>query len=407
MLTTVMVNNSLIDKAGNGSARGAKPQAERSAASRAVACRKRRQEFESVQVIKAVTEQEPCRHRGISPNSRLSRRQPTRTASSYLQVREITMSESIYVGIDVAKDTFNIAACPPVLKNSLPNTSDGHRQLCQTLKKHAVALVVLEATGGYERPIVAELLNAGLPTVVANPRQVRDFARGLGQLAKTDAIDAEVLAKFAQLVQPAPRPPKTAQTADLAELVHRRRQLNGLRTQESNRLSLVHHSQVRKSIQKIIKTLDQQISEIDKLIEQHIRNDDKFRSKDNIIRSAPGIGPQTSAMLLAQMPELGEVNRQEIAALAGLAPWDRSSGKWTGQGHIWGGRKEVRSVLYMAALSARNCNPVIREFAQRLEGEGKAFKVVITACMRKLLIILNTMVRNQSLWTPEIILKNS
>jgi transposase len=363
MLTKVMVNNSLIGEAGAGKA---------SEASRASTSRRR--EFDRVQVFKAVTEREPRRHRGTSPNSRLSRR---KTASSHLQVREITMSESIYVGIDVAKNTFNVASCPNVLKNCLPNTPQGHRQLCQSLKDYAIAVIVMEATGGYEKPIVAELLDARLPVVVVNPRQVRDFARGLGQFAKTDSIDAEVLAKFAQLVQPAARPQKTAQTTDLAELVHRRRQLNDLRTQESNRLSMVHHRQVRKSVQQVLKVLDRQISEIDELISEQIKSDDNFHQKDKILRSTPGIGSQTSAMLLAQMPELGDLNRQEIAALAGLAPWDRSSGKWIGRGHIWGGRKEVRSVLYMAALSARNCNPVIRKFAQRLEGEGKAFKVVL------------------------------
>jgi transposase len=317
------------------------------------------------------------------------------------------MSEKVYVGIDVSKDTFNVDCCPNAMKICLPNTSDGRYQLCQGLKNHNVALIVLEATGGYERPIVAELLEAKLPVVVVNPRQVRDFARGMGQLAKTDSIDAEVLAKFAQMVQPAARGHKTAQTTDLTELVRRRRQLNDLRTQESNRLSLIHHRQVHKSIQKMLKMLDQQITEIDELIEQHIQNNDDFQQKDHILRSTPGIGPQTSAMLLAQMPELGSLNRQEIAALAGLAPWDRASGKWLGKGHIWGGRKDVRSVLYMAALSARNCNPVIRKFAKRLEEDGKAFKVVITACMRKLLIILNTMIRNQTLWCAKISLKNT
>jgi transposase len=390
MLTLVMVNNSLIGKSGDGEA---------SVASRATTSR--RQEIDRVQVFKAVAEQDPRRHRGTSPNSRLNRRRPTRSASSHLQVREKTMSESVYVGIDVAKDTFSVACCPAVLKTCLPNTPNGHRRLCQSLKNHNIALVVLEATGGYERPIIAELLDAGLPVVVVNPRQVRDFARGLGQLAKTDSIDAQVLAKFAQLVQPAARPQKTAQTSDLAELVHRHRQLNDLRSQESNRLSLVHHREVRKSVQKMLKMLDRQIAEIDELISRHIRNNDNFRQKDRILRSTPGIGPQTSAMLLAQMPELGSLNRQEIAAPAGLAPWDCASGKWLGKGHIWGGRKDVRSILYMAALSARNCNPVIRQFAQRLEQQGKAFKVVITACMRKLLIILNTMIRNQSLWTPK------
>lgn len=313
------------------------------------------------------------------------------------------MSEPVYVGIDVSKDTFNVATCPNVLKTSLPNTPQGHNQLCKHLKEHSIAIIVMEATGGYEKPIVAELLEAQLPAVVVNPRQVRDFARGLGQLAKTDAIDAEVLAKFAQLVQPAPRPHKTAQMTDLTELVHRRRQLNNLRTQESNRLAMAHHQKVRKSVQQVIKVLAHQIAQIDELISEQIKSDDNFSQKDKILRSTPGIGPQTSAMLLSQMPELGELNRQEIASLAGLAPWDRSSGKWIGRGHIWGGRSEVRCALYMAALSARNCNPVIRRFAERLEGEGKTFKVVITACMRKLLIILNTMIRNRSEWTAEII----
>jgi len=261
----------------------------------------------------------------------------------------------------------------------------------------------MEATGGYEKPIIAELLEAQLPAVVVNPRQVRDFARGMGQLAKTDSIDADVLAKFAQLVQPALRPHKTVEMTDLAELVHRRRQLNNLRTQESNRLAMAHHQKVRKSVQQVIKVLDHQIAQIDELISEHIKSDDNFSQKDKILRSTPGIGPQTSAMLLSQMPELGELNRQEIASLAGLAPYDRSSGKWIGKGHIWGGRSEVRSVLYMAALTARRCNPVIRRFADRLESEGKAFKVVITACMRKLLIILNTMLRNQTVWTAKII----
>jgi transposase len=155
----------------------------------------------------------------------------------------------------------------------------------------------------------------------------------------------------------------------------------------------------------MLKMLDHQIAEIDELISRHIQSNDDFRQKDCILRSTPGIGPQTSAMLLGKMPELGSLNRQEIAALAGLAPWDCASGRWIGKGHIWGGRKDVRSALYMAALSARNCNPVIRQFAQRLEQEGKAFKVVITACMCKLLIILNTMIKNQSLWSPKIFLK--
>jgi transposase len=396
--------NSLIGKADVGEASEAKPKAKRSAASRADI--NRRREFDSVRAFEAVREQEPRRRRGTSPNSRLNRRRPARTVSSHLQVREKTMSEPVYVGIDVAKETFQVAACPNILKTSLPNIPDGHQQLCRILKGHTIALVVLEATGGYEKPIVAELLNAGFPVVVVNPRQVRDFANGLGQWAKTDPIDAAVLAKFAQIVKPAPKSHATAQTAELSELVRRRRQLNDLRTQESNRLPMIHHPKVKKSIKKMLKTLEFQINEIDQLIREHIDADDNFRNKDNILRSTPGVGPQTSAMLIANLPELGSLNRQEIAALAGLAPYDCSSGKYNGRARIWGGRKDVRNILYMAAFAAYRWNPIIQEFASRLQQQGKAFKVVITACMRKLLIILNTMIRNKTLWTPKISVKN-
>lgn len=312
------------------------------------------------------------------------------------------MSESVYVGIDVAKDTFCVATCPPVLTITLPNTPTGHRQLCQLLKPHPTALVVLEATGGYERPLAAELLSVSLPVVVANPKQVRDFAKGMGQKAKTDPIDARVLAQFAQIVKPAPKTHATPQTAELSELVRRRRQLNDLRTQESNRFQMIHHPKVKKSIQKMLKTLDFQIDEIDTLIREYIDTDDDFKHKDRIIQSTPGVGPQTSAMLIANLPELGKLNRQEIAALVGVAPWVRSSGKYEGKAHIFGGRKEVRSALYMAAFTARRWNPAIREFAQRLQQDGKTYKVVMTACMRKLLVTLNVMVRNQTPWSPKI-----
>jgi transposase len=312
------------------------------------------------------------------------------------------MSESVYVGIDVAKDTFCVATCPNVLKTSLPNTPDGHRQLCQSLKHQTTALIVLEATGGYERPLAVELLSASLPVVVVNPRQVRDFARGMGQRAKTDPIDALVLAQFAQIVKPTAKTQATPQTQELAELVRRRRQLNDLRTQESNRLPLICHVKVKKSIRKMIKTLDFQILEIDQLIQDQIESYEDFKNKDRIIQSTPGVGPQTSAMLIGSLPELGLLNRQEITALVGLAPWDRSSGKWDGKAHIWGGRKEVRCGLYMAAFNARHWNPIIRELAIRLEQKGKPYKVIMTACMHKLLIILNTMMRNQTLWTQKI-----
>lgn len=312
------------------------------------------------------------------------------------------MSESLYVGIDVAKDTFCVATTADQHCATLPNTPQGHRQLCQRFKNHAVARIVVEATGGYERALVAELLAAQLPVVVVNPRQVRDFARGMGQWAKTDPIDARVLATFARIVNPTPKSHASPQTEALAELVRRRRQLCDLHTQETNRLAIVRHPKVKKSIQKMVRTLEDQLAQIDELIREHIEADEQFQRKDRILQSVPGVGPQTSAALIAALPELGQLNRQQIAALAGVAPWDRASGKSDGHARIFGGRKEVRCALYMAAFSACRYNPAIQTFAQRLQQQGKAYKVVLTACMRKLLTILNVMIRNQTLWTPKL-----
>jgi len=310
------------------------------------------------------------------------------------------MSDALYVGIDVAKDSFDVASNPAGLKLSLPQDPKGRQRLLDSLQVHAVALIVLEAAGGYERSLVAELLQAGYNVVIANPRQVRDFARGIGKLAKTDRIDAEVLAHFGRMVQPKPRSQPSQQTTNLAELVTRRRQLSDLSTQESNRLPMARHAKVRKSLQKIIRALEQQIIDLDKLIRDNIESDDGLRRKDDILQSFKGVGPGTSAMLLSHLPELGRLNRQEIAALAGLAPWDIKSGAWAGKSRIRGGRKEVRSLLYMAALSAIRSNQIIKKFYQRLTSQGKAFKLVITACMRKILVILNTLVRNNCLWSP-------
>jgi len=312
-------------------------------------------------------------------------------------------SEPVFVGVDVGKDSVEVATCPPSVRCALPNTPAGRRELVEALRGLPVALVVVEATGGYERAVAADLLEAGQRVVVVNPRQVRDFARGVGELAKTDRMDAAVLARFAQVVRPEARPAPTPEQTDLAELVTRRRQLTALLTQETNRLAMVRHPKVRRSVRTVIRTLEHEIAALDALIGRHIQSDDQFRDKDRIVRSTPGVGPQTSAMLLAHLPELGRLNRQQVAALVGVAPWDRQSGQWTGRAHIGGGRKEIRSVLYMATLTAIRCNPVIRSFAQRLQQHGKAFKVVITACMRKLLVTLNTMVRNNTLWHPQLV----
>jgi transposase len=311
------------------------------------------------------------------------------------------MTDTLYVGIDVAKASFDVASEPAGITLSLPQDPTGRQKLLDVLQTHAVALIVLEATGGYERELVAQLMQAGLKVVVANPRQVRDFARGIGKLAKTDRIDAAVLARFAQVVQPQPRQQPSGQMELLAELVTRRRQLSGLLTQEYNRLPKAQHAMVRKSLQKSIRALEQQIMDLDKLIRQNIESDDGLKRKDQIVQSVKGVGPGTSAMLLSHLPELGILNRQEIAALVGVAPWDVQSGKWAGKSRIWGGRAEVRTMLYMAALTAIRFNPAIRAFYQRLMAQGKLFKVAITACMRKLLIILNTLVRNDCLWSPQ------
>lgn len=315
------------------------------------------------------------------------------------------MSKNLFIGIDVAKDSFQVASNPAQLNASHLNNRTGHRDFIKSLHNLHITQIVLEATDGYEKTLAAELIQAGFNAVVVNPRQVRDFARGMGKLAKTDTIDAELLAQFSAIVKPAYKPPTDPQTQDLAELVTRRRQLTDLLTQETNRAGMIHHVKVRKSIRKMIRTIEYQIRELDKLIQDHIQGDDDLEHKDRILRSVPGVGPQTSAMLLSHLPELGCLNRHEIAALAGLAPYDRQSGKQVFRSRISSGRKEVRCVLYMAALTAYRCNPIIRRFAGELKSRGKSFKVMLTACMRKLLIILNALVRDQQLWNPEKKLK--
>lgn len=308
-------------------------------------------------------------------------------------------SNTTFVGIDIAKGSFDIAFLPEGQPLTLPNDQDGFQQLLGHLPPAGTCLLVVEATGGYQRQLVAELLDAGHHVAVVNPRQVRDFARALGILAKTDRIDAQVLARYASHLQP-PSAEKTPEKQTLLqEIVARRRQLIEHRTAEKNRLQGALSGTIRQSIRRSIDQLNKQIQKLERELLALIKADPQWKAKADLMQSAPGVAQGTSTTLLAELPELGQLNRREIAALVGLAPFNRDSGRFRGKRAIWGGRASVRSALYMAALSAKRCNPVIQAFAQRLEAAGKPFKVVITACMRKLLVILNALLKTNTPWT--------
>jgi transposase len=307
-----------------------------------------------------------------------------------------------WIGIDVAKATLDLHLLPTGQSHQLPNTSHGHRELRKLLPDPAGCLIVLEATGGYEREVVADLAGADYRVAVINPRRARDFAKALGLLAKTDRIDAQVLARYAEVVKPAPIEKAPEKQAELQQLVTRRRQLIDLRTQESNRWEITKAKLARKSIQAVINTLERQIRNVEKAIEALVESDDDWRQRAQLIESVPGLGGVTATTVLADVPELGKLNRQQISALVGLAPYNNDSGPRKGKRSIAGGRKSVRSVLYMAALAAKRCNPVIKAFAQRLTQHGKPFKVVLTACMRKLLVILNSIAKSGQPWNPKL-----
>jgi len=304
------------------------------------------------------------------------------------------------VGIDVSKQRLDIAPLhgQGTMDAAFDNTPEGHAALVEQLCKIRPRLIVLESTGGYQRGVVAALATAGLPVVVANPRQVRDFARGLGILAKTDAIDATVLARFAEKIDPPVRklPDEAAQA--LADLLARRRQLVELRTAEKNRLQQTSAPRVKASIRAVLTMLDAQIAAIDDDLDGHIRRSPVWREKENLLLSVPGVGAQTARTLLACLPELGTISRQAIAALVGVAPINRDSGAMRGRRTTWGGRRVVRSSLYMATLVASRHNPVIRAQYQKLLAAGKPKKVALVACMRKLLTILNAMLRTGQPW---------
>jgi len=299
------------------------------------------------------------------------------------------------VGIDVSKDHLDVAWEPPVrpAKRYL-NSSEGRNQLVALLIRQRPERVVLEATGGYERPVVGDLLNASLPVVVINPRQARDFAKATGQLAKTDALDAAVLARFAQAVKPEVRLLPDGKALELQELVARRRQLVKLHTAELNRKDKAVSSRVEGSIEAVLILLEAQMKDLDGLI----AGSAVWQAKADLLKSVPGIGDKSARMLVAQLPELGRCSRQQIAKLVGVAPINRDSGRMRGRRTTFGGRAEVRAMLFMPTLSAVRANPKLRVFYQRLVAEGKPRMVALIAAMRKLLTMLNAVIRDGRPW---------
>ena len=315
------------------------------------------------------------------------------------------MNETIvekFVGIDVSKSTLDVCIKPPGQTLHVAYDEAGARQVVSRLKELGPALIVMEATGGLEVRIATELSIKGLPVAIINPRQARDFAKATGQLAKTDRVDAAVLAAFAKAIRPQVRPLKDADTRALDDMVSRRRQLINMRVQETLRLGTAASKPLEKSLNKHIAWLDKQIAGIDTDLTKRLRRSDAWRTKDDLLRGIPGVGAVTTLTMLAKCPELGTLNRREIAALTGVAPLANDSGKHRGKRFIWGGRADARAVLYMATVSAIRCNDTIRAFAERLKNAGKPPKVVIVACMRKLLIIMNSMLKNNTPWNPKI-----
>jgi len=306
-----------------------------------------------------------------------------------------------FVGIDVSKSTLDVCIEPAVQTLHVAYDEAGVRQVVSRLKEVKPILIVIEATGGLEVRIATELASLGLPVAVINPRQARDFAKATGQLAKTDQVDAAALAAFAKAIRPQARPLKDADTRALDDMVSRRRQLIDIRVQETLRLGTAASKPMQKSLNKHIAWLDKQITELDNDLAKRLRESDMWRAKDDLLRGIPGVGAVTTLTMLAKCPELGTLNRREIAALTGVAPLAKDSGKHRGKRFVWGGRADVRAVLYMATVSAIRCNDPIKAFAERLKKAGKPPKVVIVACMRKLLTIMNSMLKNNTPWNPK------
>jgi transposase len=307
-----------------------------------------------------------------------------------------------YVGIDIAKAQLDIAVRPSGRQWISAHDEAGISDLLSQLQALQPHLIVMEATGGREVPLAATLAAAGLPVAVVNPRQVRDFARAIGQLAKTDALDAAVLARFAEVVGPTPRPLPDAATQELAALLARRRQLVGMLTAERQRLDTAL-SAIARHLQRHITWLEAEVADLEGLLRERVQASPVWREREDLLRSVPGVGPTTALTLLADLPELGRLDRKAIAALVGVAPLNCESGTWRGRRIVWGGRARVRTVLYMATLVATRHNPVIRTFYARLCAAGKPKKLALTACMHKLLLILNAIVRHGTPWSASAV----
>jgi len=311
---------------------------------------------------------------------------------------------ALFVGIDVSKAHLDVAVLPPGQAWQEPNDEAGRARLVPQLAALTPVVVVLEATGGWELPLACALALAEVPVAVVNPRQVRDFAKSLGRLAKTDTLDAHSIAEFAQRVQPVPRPLPNTQVQELAALLARRRQLLQMHTAEENRLGKTTVPALRRELQEHLAWLEEHLRRLDDDLATRLRESPLWRAQEDLLRGVPGVGPTLCSTLLAELPELGTLDRRQIAALVGVAPFNRDSGLRRGQRHIQGGRAQVRSTLYMATLSATRYNPVIRTFYQRLCGQGKPKKVALVACARKLLTILNALLRHQTPWNPRLAL---
>jgi len=306
--------------------------------------------------------------------------------------------KQVFVGIDVSKKHLDVSIRPGDDFFRVSNDDLGIADLVQRLVDLNPQLILLEASGGYEILAAASLRQADLPAQILNPRQVREFARSTGKLAKTDKIDASVLAHFAQLLQPPLRPWPDAQQQELAALMTRRRQLVEMVVMEKNRLGTAWSPKVRKSLQVHLQALQEQLNELEQDLNDFIRRSPLYLAKDQLLQTVPGVGALTSQSLMAWLPELGTLNRKQIAALVGVAPFNRDSGQMRGRRTVWGGRKQVRPSLYMATIAACRFNQTIRNFYQRLLQAGKRKKVALTACMRKLLTILNAVLKHQQPW---------